>query len=274
MMTTKTGIQQVPGAKLHYEVRGSGPTLLMIAGGEGGGDGYRNVADILAERYTVVTYDRRGASANSPLDDPAGEVHLETHTDDAHRLLAAMTAEPAYVFGSSAGALIGLDLAIHWPEQIRVLVAHEPPVEGLLPEFDQHQAEVMEAHQRGDGQAAMMKFVSQIGIRYDNLEPGVILPQHNPLDAARRGAALMAYTFPAVHRYRLNVSALAAAPTHIILAGGSTGRGTLVYRCTTLLADRLGTQVVEFPSHHSGYISYPRAFAARLHEVLSAAAEG
>jgi pimeloyl-ACP methyl ester carboxylesterase len=44
--------------------------LLLIAGGEGAADGYNNLADALADRYTVVTYDRRGAPG-SLLDDSA-----------------------------------------------------------------------------------------------------------------------------------------------------------------------------------------------------------
>jgi len=40
--------------------------------------------------------------------------------------------EPASVFGNSSGAIIGLELAARHPEQVRVLVAHEPPLFELL----------------------------------------------------------------------------------------------------------------------------------------------
>lgn len=247
-------------------MRGSGPLLLLIAGGEGGGGGYNNLADILSDRYTVVTYDRRGAPG-SPPDDPEKDVRLETHSDDAHRLLAALTDEPAYIFGSSAGALVGLDLLIRYPAQVHTLVAHEPPAEGVLPEFDRYQAEMAEARQK-DPRAAMMKFIAGLGVNYDDLEPGVVLPPRDTQEAILRGQALMRYTFPAVHRYRLDVPALAAAPLRLVLAGGSAGRDTPTFRCTQALAERLGTTLVEFPSHHAGYVSHPRAFATRLDEVL------
>jgi hypothetical protein len=54
----------------------------------------------------------------------------------------------------------------------------------------------------------------------------------------------------------------------VVLAGGSSGQESPVFRCTQALAERLGTEVVEFPSHHAGYISYPKAFAKKLVEVL------
>jgi pimeloyl-ACP methyl ester carboxylesterase len=59
---------------------------------------------------------------------------IEAHAEDAHLLLAELTVEPAYVFGSSLGALIGLVLVATHPDQVRLLVAHEAAVAQLLPE--------------------------------------------------------------------------------------------------------------------------------------------
>ena len=70
MITMKAGTLRVPGANLHYEVRGSGPVLLLIHPGGGDGHAFDAIADYLAHRYTVVAYDRRGLS-RSRLDDPA-----------------------------------------------------------------------------------------------------------------------------------------------------------------------------------------------------------
>ena len=110
MSSMKSNILCVPGASLYYEVRGSGPLLLLIAGGGGGGSGdWNGFVNHLTDSYTVVTYDRRGA-LHSTLDNPVEDIPLKMHSDDAHRLLAELSTEPAYVFGSSAGALIGLDL--------------------------------------------------------------------------------------------------------------------------------------------------------------------
>ena len=71
--------------------------------------------------------------------------------DDAHRLLAAVTPEPAFVLGSSGGASYGLDLVARYPEQVRTLVAHEPPVAALLPDAAHWRAfteEIRDIYQR------------------------------------------------------------------------------------------------------------------------------
>lgn len=115
----------VPGAELYYTVSGSGPTLLLICGGVYDADAYGGLASQLVDRYTVVTYDRRGNS-RSPLDGPPTPQTIEVHADDAHRILAATSpGHPAYVFGNSSGAMIALELATRHPEQVRVVVAHE-----------------------------------------------------------------------------------------------------------------------------------------------------
>jgi len=66
----------VPGARLFYETRGSGPLLLMIPGATGTAGSFTLVTDSLAAYYTVLTYDRRGFSRS----------HLDGPQDDEHRL--------------------------------------------------------------------------------------------------------------------------------------------------------------------------------------------
>ena len=54
-----TGTLDVPGARLYYERRGTGPLLLMI-GSPMDSTGFAGLASALAGRYAVVTYDPRG----------------------------------------------------------------------------------------------------------------------------------------------------------------------------------------------------------------------
>jgi pimeloyl-ACP methyl ester carboxylesterase len=268
MKATTVDTLRVPGASLYYKVRGSGPVLLMIAGGAGDAESFNLVADHLIDHYTVVTYDRRGLS-RSPPDDPDQRIEIETHSDDVHRLLAALGTAPACVLGNSIGALIGLDLALHHPEQVRILVAHEPPVGQLLSEAERPHEDSQEIYRREGGAAAMRKFAASIGVNFDAREPGVELPQENTRSAKNR-EFFFRHDRGAVGRYRLDIAALRAAPTRIVLAGGEAGRDYFPYLCAARLAERLGTTVVEFPGHHAGYVSHPRAFAERLREVLGA----
>src|SRR4030081_2474696 len=131
--TIKSGTLQVPGANLYYEVRGSGPVLLMMPGGPADATAFRSIAGELPPLHTVVTYDPRGLS-RSTLEGPLDEERIvEVFADDVHRLLAAVTKEKADVFASSGGAVIALELAARHPDQLKTVVAHEPPTPMLQP---------------------------------------------------------------------------------------------------------------------------------------------
>ncbi|MDQ7906228.1 hypothetical protein RB614_17080 [Phytohabitans sp. ZYX-F-186] len=98
-------------------------------------------------------------NSRSRLDGAPGPQSIAEHGDDAYRVLAAVGVSeraPAYVFGNSSGAVIGLELAARHPELVRVLVAHEPPLFELLPERDHWRGVIreVEAAYREGGSAA------------------------------------------------------------------------------------------------------------------------
>ena len=78
----------VNGAELYHEVRGSGPPVLLIMGFTGDGGHFETLAELLADEFTVVTYDRRGTGAAPP--GRVGEDLLQAQADDAAALLAAL----------------------------------------------------------------------------------------------------------------------------------------------------------------------------------------
>lgn len=176
---TTTGRLPVPGATLYYELRGTGPMLLISQSGEGDAGRSTNLTDHLMSDYTVLSYDRRGLS-RSTLDDPTRGASMAEHADDVHRLLAALTDEPALMLGCSLGASIGFHLAVDHPGQISTLIAHEPVTPRLLPadqraHHEQELAHIQQIHRR-DGLAATLKMVAQVlGIDPANpdAEPGL-----------------------------------------------------------------------------------------------------
>lgn len=278
MNTTWTeGQLEVPGAKLFYKVRGTGPVLLILQGGAGGAGGSDALADALVGRYTVIAYDRRGLS-RSPVDDPAHPrpLGVRTHSDDASALLAALTDEPAFVFGCSGGALIGLDLVTAHPRQVRSLVAHEAPCAALLDEPGRSQMLAMQHDYvdtfSRDGVRAAMRKVFTIGAVDNDPEPEADRPQPSSEQVAQHAANaqfFLTHHAPAVHRYQPDLAALKAAAASIIPAAGMLSRGSFPYRCAQALADHLGRPLTEFPGNHSGYVLRPRAFAEALHQALA-----
>ena len=115
----------VPGARLYYEVQGSGPALMLV-GHPMGASGFDPIASLLADEFTVVTYDPRGF-ARSTIDDSNQDAEPDLLADDVRRVLEAAGELPADVFGSSGGAVTGLALASRYPNHVATLVAHEPP---------------------------------------------------------------------------------------------------------------------------------------------------
>lgn len=91
--------------------------------------------------YTVLIYDRRG-NGKSRIDDgaTAGRMRMDQQSGDARAIIEASGFRWASVFGNSGGAVIGLDLAGRFPDTVDALVAHEPPVIGVLPDAAKYAA--------------------------------------------------------------------------------------------------------------------------------------
>ena len=123
---------EVPGARLYYEVRGQGPLVVLVGAPMDAGP-FGPLAELLAADYTVLTTDPRGIN-RSPVDDPGQDSTPEMRADDLSRLVACADAGPAVVLGSSGGAVSALALVQAHPEQVRAVVAHEPPLIELLPD--------------------------------------------------------------------------------------------------------------------------------------------
>lgn len=273
MNSTKTNTLCVPGATLSYEVCGSGPLLLLIPGGGNDRIVFNGIIDYLANHYTVVAYDRRGLS-HSQLDYPDEEQRVEVHSDDAHRLLKALGSdyEPAYVFGSSGGAIIGLDLVARHPGQVYTLIAHEPPTH-LLSETDpiQEMKDIQEVYRRSGIMAALQALFQLIGLNDDYRDMVSELPASIKDQVVKNTIFFFEHELAMYDRYQLDFAALSSATsqTRIVLAGGHDYQETATYLSAAAVADRLGTHIVEFPGRHVGYVSNPRAFAPRLCEVLA-----
>ena len=119
--TTEARTLEVPGASLYYEIRGSGPLLLLITGGPTDAGMFTDLSRRLADRYTVVSYDQRGHS-RSALEREPEEMPIALHAEDAAALLRSLGDEQAYVYGNSGGGTIGLDLVTRHPDLVRTLV--------------------------------------------------------------------------------------------------------------------------------------------------------
>jgi pimeloyl-ACP methyl ester carboxylesterase len=288
MTDPTTHTLNVPGATLTYDVRRSdspAPVLLMI-GSPMGAAGFGTLAGHFTDR-TVVTYDPRGVE-RSVKDDPGSQSTPEEHADDVHRLIAELGGGPVDLFASSGGAVNALALVARHPDQVRTVVAHEPPFAALVPDREAALAAcraVYDAYrQRGFG-AGMATFISVVShegpftsefARQLAPDPAMFgLPTE---DDGNRTDALMAQNILTCTSFEPDFDALRAASTRIVLGAGVDSAGQLAHRGAVAAAERLGTEAVLFPGDHGGFMGgeygqagQPDAFAAKLREVLNEA---
>src|SRR6266540_4676467 len=258
----------VPGATLHYEVTGSGPVLLLIPGGGTDAGTFAGMVGQLAADYTVVAYDPRGNSRSRYDGEPVDE-RIDQSADDALALINEVAGgEPAYVFGSSSGAITGLELITRHPDRVRMLVAHEPPVVEVLPDAADSRAffqDVYDTYRRDGIEAADLLFGIGTGMDQDEMPPPEdLLPEF--LDLYRRMQAnagnfyehkLLPFT-----RYQPDLDALKTVADKIVPAAGLQSAEYLPGRPIQVIADHLGWPVVTFPGAHGGYASHPAPFAS------------
>jgi pimeloyl-ACP methyl ester carboxylesterase len=275
-MAQKLDTLKVPGAVLYHEVRGTGPVLLAIPGGPTDAGVFTEMAGLLQDRYTVVTYDPRGHS-RSALDGPPEDIPVQLHADDAAALLDALSSEPAYVLGSSGGGTIGLDLAARHGDKVKALVAHEPPVMELLPDAERWHALFQEIYDtyRTDGVfPAMGKFgaaVEEGGPSYsDAQEPTEPNPATEEMMSRMMAnfELFMAHEIRQIGWYVPDFAALKASPSRIAVAGGKTSGEQGAFRAAAALAERLGLELTYFEGAHGGWGAPEEAFAERLDQVL------
>ncbi|MDT7742974.1 MAG: hypothetical protein QOE59_2052 [Actinomycetota bacterium] len=258
------------------------PPLFMI-GQPMDASGFYALASHLPDR-TVVTYDPRGLG-RSVRHDGLDTSDPEVQAGDLHALVTELGVGPVDVFASSGGAVAGLAWITMFPDDVATLVAHEPPIFGVLPDadataraFDRVHAAYVERGW-GAGMAAFIGFTSWAGEVTDEYfaQP---LPDRAAFgmptdDDGRRDDPLLSDRAISVVRYEVDLHALEKAPTRIVLAVGEESAGVFPGRCATALGASLGQEPVVLPGGHGGFSAeegpWPgqaTAFAERLRAAL------
>jgi pimeloyl-ACP methyl ester carboxylesterase len=284
--TTRT--LEVPGAVLTYDVRagatpGDAPAL-MIIGSPMGASGFVTLAGHFPDR-TVVTYDPRGVDRSTKAD-PGSQSTPEQHADDIHRVLADLGAGPVDLFATSGGAVNAFALVARHPEDVRTVVAHEPPLATILPDRESALAAteaISATYQESGFGSAMAQFIAVVSHQgpfasgyADQRAPDPAMFGLPAEDDGTRTDALLGQNIISCTHYEPDFDALRAASTRIVLAAGVESAGQMAYRGALASAERLGIDPVMFPSDHGGFLGGeygqrgdPDAFAAKLREVLA-----
>jgi pimeloyl-ACP methyl ester carboxylesterase len=246
-------------------------------------EGFTTLASHFTDR-TVVTYDQRGLGRSTRTDGHQRQVPAVS-AEDLHALVASLGLGPVDVFGSSGGAVNGLAWVAAHPDDVATLVAHEPPIIGVLPDaeraFAAEQAVQERYHADGWG-AGMAAFIGLTMWQGEFTDDYLAAPPPDPAafgmptdDDGSRDDPLLSGVANDVTAFEVDVEAVRSAATRVVVAAGIESRNAMTWRTSGSTAAALGVELTEFPSHHGGFLGgefgqagQPEAFAARLHEVL------
>lgn len=287
----------VPGASIAYAVIGDlGDTTperppLLLLGSPMDSTGFGTLAGLLhdgPDDRVLVLIDPRN-TGRSTREDPTTAVTPEQHADDLHAVVSAVGGGPVDAFATSGGAVNALFLVAAHPDDLRVLVAHEPPMAGLLPDAEHviaaSEGLVATYDARGAG-PAMAGFIAMVMQRGELGADHVDQPGPDPAmfgmptedDGSRNDPLMSNMRGGGVSRVP-DLAAVRDASTHVVIAvgeeSGGPGDGEIAGRSAYAVAEALGLDPVVFPSGHQGFLGgefgqtgRPQEFAARLEEVL------
>jgi len=284
MTEPSTHTLEAPGAVLTYDIRHAGSStapVLMLIGSPMGAGGFVTLAGHFLDR-TVVTYDPRGVERSTKAD-PNSPSTPEEHADDLHRIIAELGAGPVDLFASSGGAVNALAFVGRHPEQVRTLIAHEPPLAAILPDHEGALAACRAIHEtylRSGFGPAMAQFIVAVGHQGFFDQAYASQPAPDPTmfglptqDDGNRSDPLLAQNMISSTHFEPDFEALRAASTRIVIGAGADSTGQLAGRAALAVAERLARTAVIFPGGHAGFLGGeygqtgdPDAFAAKLRE--------
>jgi len=109
------------GVKIHYEVHGSGPPLLLTHGYSSTAAMWQDQIEALSKKHKLVLWDMRGHGQSDYPDDPKAYSEALTVADMA-ALLDEVGAANAIVGGLSLGGYMSLAFYRAHPERVRALL--------------------------------------------------------------------------------------------------------------------------------------------------------
>lgn len=105
---------------LRYVIQGSGPTIVFVLGyGMTLDEWPDRMISTLATSFRVILYNHRGVSG---MMNPSVKFTIPQGVQDLHGLVSQLADGPVHIVGYSMGGMIGLELAIRYPESVDHLV--------------------------------------------------------------------------------------------------------------------------------------------------------
>jgi pimeloyl-ACP methyl ester carboxylesterase len=281
-MSLKNYLLPREGVSIYYEVRGTGPLLFLISAAYGTSEPYEPLARSLAERFTVVAFDRRGYFRSKKLDWEAtwpSDTFINENVHDTAALIKHLSKEPVPIFASCSGSAVAVELLRLYPALVQQLILHEvvpcifpgATFLDLMPSFrvcgdDYKESGTMAATQTflplmmserdrdmiRDSQG-YQQLLALTTVAFDTLfkyELDALLDYHLPLDVMERHRGIITLLYGATSETRAAVEP--------------------IRNLSTILRLPLN----EVPGSHAGYVTDPEEFAQKLGDIVERQSAG
>ena len=248
------------GARLHYEVHGEGPAVVLAHGAGGNAIAWWQQVPVFARSFRVIAFDHRGF-ARSPC--PPEHVHPRHFVGDLEAILAAERVGDVALVCQSMGGWTGLPFALAHPERMRALVLCGTPG-GFVTERLARELPAIGERARKSGVAGMA-----LGERFRRDEPAraFLYQQLNELNPPETTTAMVGRLF----EVQVRAEQLAGWRTPTLLVAGSDDAFFSPAVMQDLAARIPGARLHAMPGiGHSTYFEAPEEFNRVVLEFLRA----
>ena len=258
-------------AVLFGRKRGAGPGLLLIHGVACDSDYFEEAAKLLAKKFTVIPYDRRGCSRSrvneAAMENTAGgnPFTLRIQAEDAAAVIRASGQQKVFVTGSSAGGVVASRLAALYPELVSGLFLHEPAFRGaeaVAAGMDTLVKKLREARDTGRMIRALWAFIESMGGVDERAESKSLQKQARDLENLK---VFVQYEMESFFEADLNLLREISVPLWI--GAGEGSREGLFHRTAAEIAGKLKLPLIFVPGYHNFPSDLPREFAVTVSGV-------
>ena len=252
-MTTEFQIS-ARGIRLYCRKCGKGDPIVMIHGACVDSDFYSETAEILSRSFSVYTYDRCGYGRSEDHRDHS----ISSQSEDVAALIHKI-GYPCHVIAHSSGTSIAMELAFRHSNLVRKLILHEPIDANCM---DQDGDAIMQLReidtlvQQTEYNKALMKFIPLIGKKDFRAREATI---EEAAHIVKNCHCFIQNEFQEAFSFRANIESL--KKLDITVGIGDASRGNEHEQMAIRLAEKIGADIIWFPSAHNGPFDLPKEFA-------------
>lgn len=252
---------------LHVERKGNGMPLVMVHGIISDSTFFEGAMDVLADDYQVIVYDRRGYGRSNLESYSDYSVHAQA--DDLAGILRNHCHEPAWIVGNSAGGLISIETALHYPELIKGMILVEPSLGYEEAERDKllrWNQELNGYLKEGRIKSALPAFSRVVGA--GEVKKGAVSLKE--LRQTYQNLSVFMYgELNEVQRYLPPLECLQKLSMPVIVAVTEEGRESIFATSSETGARLAGWPVITLPGYHNAAKDMPHEFAVRIKEIIA-----